>query len=882
VKIIRFGGMMLWLLCAALSHAQHLYFETLNTRQGLSSNDISCVYEDKKGFIWVGTRDGLNKFDGRVFKKFRNNPTDSNSLSSNNVNAIIQDAQGIFWIASKDGGLTRYDENAPDGQQFRQFKNNPKDSNSIATNRLICLYDWDENYLLIGAEAVPAIWVNKKTFQFSYWNCPTGLFTPKAAIPRPSAGYNFLQHVEQKDSTHIYMSFLLLEDLAEVNKVTGSIKHLHPHTGEMLSIGRFFIGNHKIWMSAWNPGLFVMDDNSNKANKLGKIDDLLLDVCDFNSAFLLAGTRSSGLYLVDKKNGDLLSYKKDIVEPHSLPSNKISCIFKDSRDIIWVGTSAGLAKYDKHTWLFEEEEFTDPLTDVSVLYSYRFPDGSVAVNTPQGMFLGDSLRMDFRQINFTNRGIKIVPDYVLHESGNKYLMGSELGFYEWERGTGKLQEMKIVISGKTYNENFYAHTGVYQVKHILPDTINGKPYLVLAVYGYGLAIYSRDSFNLLQFGYNPKKPHTLGSFLVLKVVKDSKGNLWIATSAGLFMKPAADAVDKDYFIAYVNEPGNDNSLPNNNISDIWCDASDHIWVSMYGGGALAEFDGKKFRRHHPTNPGSSSVFLGLAPDNHNRFWITTKNGLEVFDRSKKEFFHLDVNDGSANEYINAHFSNEENGWICFTSGNRIFSFRPDGMVFNSNFPELYLADMNVFGKSYLYEAQHGQVNLSARERFVNFTAGAIQFTSPGTVKFQYKLEGLDEVWNNSENGDIKYTNLPWGNFKLLVRVTNPAGQFSAEKVLVEFKIATPFYATWWFIALCLLFIAFVIYGVYRYRINQLLQLQKMRNKIARDLHDDIGSTLGSISFLSEAARQQLQHNNPPAPKKCWLKLAITAARWWRI
>ncbi len=139
-----------------------------------------------------------------------------------------------------------------------------------------------------------------------------------------------------------------------------------------------------------------------------------------------------------------------------------------------MGTSAGLAKYDKHTWLFEENEFTEALTDVSVLYAYRFPDGSVAVNTPQGMFLGDSLRMDFRQINFTNRGLKIVPDYMVHEAGNRYLMGSEIGFYEWDRGSTKLQEMKIMSGGKSYNESFYGETGVYQVTYILPDTIRGN------------------------------------------------------------------------------------------------------------------------------------------------------------------------------------------------------------------------------------------------------------------------------------------------------------------------------------------------------------------------------------------------------------------------
>ena len=102
-------------------------------------------------------------------------------------------------------------------------------------------------------------------------------------------------------------------------------------------------------------------------------------------------------------------------------------------------------------------------------------------------------------------------------------------------------------------------------------------------------------------------------------------------------------------MSFLNEPGDSNSLPNNNISDIWCDENDHIWITMNICGALAEFDGKKFTRYQPTNPGSSSVFLSLVADGHNRLWIASKNGLEVFDRGKKQFFHLDVNDGAANE-----------------------------------------------------------------------------------------------------------------------------------------------------------------------------------------------------------------------------------------
>jgi signal transduction histidine kinase len=236
-----------------------------------------------------------------------------------------------------------------------------------------------------------------------------------------------------------------------------------------------------------------------------------------------------------------------------------------------------------------------------------------------------------------------------------------------------------------------------------------------------------------------------------------------------------------------------------------------------------------------------------------------------------------VNDGGANSYLDPYFSNLCQGKISFTSGNRIFTFNPDSFKFNQHFPKPYLADMNIFGDDYLFEALHGIVKLSARQRFVNFTASALQFTSPASVRFQYRLEGLEDNWNNSDNGEIKYTNLPWGyNYKLLVRVSNPSGQFGPEKMLAKFTIATPFYASWWFILSGIIAVAGLVFAAYQYRVNQLIALQKVRNKIARDLHDDIGSALGGISFLSEAATQQLQQSDTAGAERMLAKIGYNS------
>ncbi len=868
MKLKRNGLLLLLFMAGLFSFSQTMRFENLNTRNGLSSNEITCIYEDHSHFIWVGTKDGLNRFDGRIFKTFRNNLKDTNSLSGNIVVSIVQDRQNVFWIATKDGGLTRFDASAPAGKEFRQFKNNPKDPKSIATNRLNCLYDWDDNYLVIGAEIMPGIFLNKKTFEFTYWNFDVSSFHPKTASPKVSGKGNWIHYMLEHEGK-LYLSLLTSSSLYRVDKNTGAMEYLRNGPGKSPSTTNFFIADGKIWSAGWDNDLFVQENREDaEQRKIGGINDMLNCVLNVNKLFVLAGSRSSGLFLVNKKTEQLTPFRKNVLDPNSIPSNKINCLFKDSRGIIWIGTGRGLAKYDVKTWLFVETPFTNIDYDGTTYCTYRFADGSAAVNTNKGMFLSDEYQLEFKNLKFINRKREIVPDCLLPLDDADFLLGTESGFYRWAKGSPKLAELNVDAA------NFYDWT-IYQVKEMLYDSVQGTQGAWLAVLGYGVVFYSFDDGRLIQFMRESKNPASIGSTMVRRIDMDKSGNLWLASAGGLYMRKKGTPLSKNVFTGYINLPGDTNSLPVNDVTDVWCSRDGHVWVTM-GGGGLAEFDGKRFIQYVPENPVSSRIFLGMHIDKRNRIWIITKNGLEVFDRSSKKFFHLNVNDGFANTSLSLFFSNETNGTVSFTSGNKMYSFKPEKIEFSTAFPPLYLTDMNVFGKSFWTDALHGVTYLNSRERYVNFSVSALQFTSPEMVKFQYRLEGLEDNWSNSDDGEIKYTNLPWGHYKLLVRVTNPAGQYGGEKMLAEFVIATPFYYTWWFIALCLLFVASMAYLFYRYRIRQLMKLQAIRNKIARDLHDDIGSTLGSISVFSEAARQLLEQNKAERAQNMLGKIGDTS------
>jgi len=165
-------NLLLWFLLVIwqplAAQFPQLYFQNISASNGLSNDAVTCVYQDREGFLWIGTRFGLNRYDGTVFTTFFHDPDNPNSLSGNHIVDILEDQQGIFWIATKDGGLTRYDPSQPGNNQFKQFSHDPTLSSSIATNRLNCLLNYDSDYLLIGAEVIPGIFLNKKTLTFSY------------------------------------------------------------------------------------------------------------------------------------------------------------------------------------------------------------------------------------------------------------------------------------------------------------------------------------------------------------------------------------------------------------------------------------------------------------------------------------------------------------------------------------------------------------------------------------------------------------------------------------------------------------------------------------------------------------------------------------------
>ncbi|HLP19770.1 MAG TPA: two-component regulator propeller domain-containing protein, partial [Chitinophagales bacterium] len=865
MKLLRIAFMLLCSGCVHLLFSQQLRFETFNTRSGLSSNEVTCIYEDHSHFLWVGTKDGLNCFDGRVFRVFRSNPADTNSLSGNYIVGITQDKEHVFWIATKDGGLTRYDANASAGKQFRQFKNDPGNKKSIATNRLNCVANWDDTYMAIGAEVVPGIFLNKKTLQFSYWNYNETDFHPRNALSSPLGRQTWI-HSMQDAGDKFYFSLLHSGLVFVVNKATGSSYVMHAET----SVTRFFTEDNSMWMIGWGSTLVMQDIKpDSKPEAISGFNDELTCVVNVNRSYVLVGSRGSGLFLVNKKSHELTTFKRNVVDPSSIPSNRINAAFKDSRGIIWVGTARGLAKYDSKTWLFTETEFTDVQYDGNTFYTYRFADGSVAVNTNKGTFLSDEYLMSFKNLRFHAKDWDVIPDCLLPLDASDFLMGTESGFYRWQKGSSKLRELNIPEFPEIYGSS------VYQIKEMIFDDVQGKHGVWLAVLGYGLAYYSFDDEKYYKHANDVKDTKTIGSNLTRRIDRDAKGNIWIATASGLYRRDPKTALDKNVYEKFLNKPGDPNTLPSNDVTDVWCSRDNHVFVTM-GGAGLAEFDGQKFTQYVPENPVSSRIFLGMHIDHRNRIWIITKNGLEVFDRATKKFFHLDVNDGSANTSLSSYFSNETDGIVSFTAGNKLYSFKPDKIDFSTSYPPLYLTDMNVFGKSFWTDVMRGTTHLNSSERYVNFAVSALQFTSPQMVRFQYKLDGMEEAWSNSEDGNIKYTNLPWGHYKLMVRVTNPAGQFGGERKLAEFVIATPFYYTWWFIAICMAVMAAIGYAFYRYRISQLMKLQAMRNKIARDLHDDIGSTLGSISVFSEAAKQLLQQEKTERAQNMLLKIGDTS------
>jgi len=284
------------------------HFENISTADGLSDNTITCLFQDNKGFLWIGTGNGLNRYDGNIVTTYFYEEGNVNSMGGNFISGIIQDDEGVFWIGTRDGGITRLDLSAPLTQQFKRFSNIPGDSTTMFSNRITTLAELNADYIVFSAEGISTGFINRKTFEITYHenkNKSVALVDTKITKPKPD-GNSWMQLIK-RDGNTVYTSGLIGGTVYAFDR-NNPVVPKNSTNGTASSIQNFDVDGDTVWVGAWVHGLFIQENPLGKPidkplalKKVVPIDAEVLSVLSWDKNFVLAGSKGNGLYLVNKK-----------------------------------------------------------------------------------------------------------------------------------------------------------------------------------------------------------------------------------------------------------------------------------------------------------------------------------------------------------------------------------------------------------------------------------------------------------------------------------------------------------------------------------------------------------------------------------------------------
>jgi len=846
-------------------------FEKITTRHGLSDNEVYQVIQDKMGFIWFLTNNGLNRYDGYSFKTYDYNPLDSNSITSGYFYSLEQDTRGLLWMNSETHGIYSFN---PVTGLFYNYRHDPNNNNSLADDQTTHLIIDKKGNIWIGSMS-GLDKLEPTTKQFTHFT-----------------SYEKSNEVISKDKV---FSISIDED-DNLWLVTGSpgIDYFNTQTGKLI--------RHFDFGSSDNP----VDDWQNH----------LYEVCGGKNGDMWIGSKDHGLYCYNTRTGNIMNFQHKKDDPYSISDNGVYKTLEDHLGNLWLATDAGTIDfYEKSTGKF----YHRPVSAIGYVDMIEDQSHKIWITTLNGIYACDTR---FKKINsilldVSNHSYNDQSPYYFFRTSNGTMYVSYLGVRRFDVSTKTLTPFEIIINGKNIFENnitwqiyedrkgnlwfatirgllfydalkkqykWYEHKegdntslSAYPCTAILEDS---KGRYWVTTWGGGF-----DSFDPVTGKFKAFKAdggfNSISTNNLAVIFEDSKGRLYVGSDGGGMLRFDADNLT---FKAYRHTVHDPSSVSCDIVTSFKESRSGIIWICTLGGGINA-FDPvtKKFRSFTTTEGLCSNSVVSIAEDENGHYWLGTLKGFSCFSPpedpfnpgSKFSFRNYDISDGLPNNKMNYSAAYKDiDGKIYFgsTDGGIIY-FDPAQLKDNDFLPPIYITDLKLFNTSIrpfdkdsiLKEPVEltKQVILSYDQNDLSLEFAALNYFHPEKNQYQYKLENYNNDWISTDAARryANYTNLNPGKYVFKVRASNNDGLWSRQEASLIIIITPPFWQTWWFKTLIALAAAGIVYGIYRYRLKQVLRLQNIRNRIAADLHDDIGSTLNSISVYSEVAKNDPEQRN---------------------
>ena len=860
----------LWVISVSASYSQevtnrYLKFDALTINDGLSQGMINCIMQDSYGFMWFGTKDGLNRYDGYHFIIYRHDGADSNSLSDNYVQHIYEDSKGRLWVATANRGIDLFNRET---ETFLHINHDTDKKNMLSEN-------WVE---FMVEDRNGALWVDTDKGLSKIWF--------EESKDHMHSGFPFSIHIKHylKDFVRLMATnndyiwgvsdnipfFRILPDVNnnEVIEHLDSTKfYAYPGsqskfvyaTAEDTARRKFYlIQENYVTVIDTRTGIAeVLFEGGNRWSVMGRTNCV-----DASQNIWVSNDRRGfeQFNVVEKKWYRLRSH--DQLQDNMLLNASVT--FRDRSGIIWIGTKGfGVLKFNPQAEKFH------PVNSESINWMSPAREGK-AIICKMGTFLSI---FDPTTHAYTME----IADSQFHRSGVRY---SQIGrsTCALQDGTGQFWLTKGWW--QRYDQKNDQFTTVRQTDPNYFPVFIDRSQQVWSGSLNRLTCYDPITHKFTDYQY-PFVP-LWGRYDFLQCMyQDEDGIFWLGTTKGLFRFDP----QRPEWKQYKNVPDDTTSISFDIIFTICPDPAnpeEYLWIGTDGGGInrFSKQTGESIR--YAMKDGlPNDVVYGILSDEEGNLWMSTNDGLCRFNPVTKAIKTFRQKDGlQGNEFNRYAYCKLENGWLFFGGVNGFNYFNPKELHDNPFIPQVQITGFKLRNKSNDFSEKNSalskpiylteKITLPHSDNMITFEFASMDFAAPGKNLYKYKLEGFDHDWIQSgDDNDATYTNLDPGSYTFNVKGSNNDGIWNETPRQLQLIILPPWYMTWWFRTFTGIVVLSILYGIYRYRLQQALHVQAVRNRIARDLHDEIGANLSSISIFSEVAGEKANDQSPELGG--WLK-----------
>lgn len=841
-----FFTFLLLISTGALAQRSNLKFDHLDINSGLSQNNVLCVLQDSRGFMWFGTRDGLNKYDGYKFTLYRNSASDPFSISNNFVTSIIEDSSGNMWLGTG-GGLNKFDRKT---ERFYHYQFSDASSNSISSNTVTCL----------SADYLGNIWIGTN-----------------------DKGLNCLQPKTGKINRYT---------MEEANSKVLGANHI---------TAIFEDRDHQLWIGVYGGGLNLYNRAGNSFTHFrhdplqpaSLIDNRVYKIFGDSRQRLWVGTDGGGLDLFIPQTKTFRHYRHSRFAPNSLAADAVYAIGEDESGNIWVGTeNGGLSIFDSNTETFNnyqhDEMDNSSISSNSLYTAYRDRKGNMWVGTFSGgvnLYNSDGNKFKHYKHNSSASSLSNNNVLAIKEDSKKRIWISTDGggldlfnqftktFTHFQHRDGDANSIcgnYVLTTFEDSRGNIWIGTwadgitvfnpGKNTYKHFKNDpddatSLNGNnawnifedhdKNIWIGLHGAGLDLYDPKTETFSHHVHDEQKPGSLSNNVVHMVTEDKKGNLWIATDGGglnLYNK------EQNNFTHFLHDDSK-NSLSDNGIFSLYLDKKDNLWISTAKG--INYFDTRThlFTSYTTADGLPNNIVFGMLEDDKNNLWISSNGGMSRMDLQTKKFKNFSIADGlQSYEFKDHSFCRSSTGAMYFGGINGFNEFYPEAVNENHFDPPLLITGFQVFNKNVPVNpdsarpgvlskviSETSSIDLPYSSSVISFEFASLNYTATEKKRYAYMLEGFDKTWNEiGVERKATYTKLDPGKYVFKIKGLNNEGDWSDHITQVELTVIPPLWMTWWFRWTLAILIAGTVYTFYKVRINRMKTQKRKLEKLVME------------------------------------------------